>query len=97
MDGGTCNLKVVPTENKYFRIPSNREFHRGNLKVANATIPRVSTKPGGGKEGFSYNFTKVHPLNFNFSWSSLTLISTNLGNLEKLAMNMFSTYLIYTI
>ena len=23
---GVCNLKVVPTENKYFRIPSNREL-----------------------------------------------------------------------
>ena len=29
--GGTCNLKVVLTENKYFRIPSNGNFIRATL------------------------------------------------------------------
>ena len=62
MAGGTCNPKVVLTENKYFRIPSNGNFIRATLGLQKPHTSSQANNQEVAEEGISYNFTKSQAL-----------------------------------
>ena len=94
---GFCNPKVVLTENKYFRIPSNGNFIRATLGLQKPRYRQQANNQEVAKEGISYNFTKTSPLNFKFLLVKLNLDQYKLRKSREISNDNVLYYLTYTI